>query len=689
MMLGFLNSFILPALAAAALPILIHLFNKRKTKTVPFSSVRFLKMLESKRIRQLRIYEYLLILIRTLFIIALVLAFARPSLKSSIGSTDDADVTAVIVLDDSYSMQSYEQSLTYFQQAKQTLKRILATFLNDDKVFFLLPGQLSDSSMTLDLNRLEFIDALKPGYTLPDFNRTFKRAQQIFQNQINLNQELYFISDYKINQHQLSDSALAFCDHQNIRFYEINLAEGNTFRNLAIDTAFVSNQIAEINKSLTITVRLRNHMQSDSLETRVHLFRGDQRLAMQSVRIAPGGYSDVELAMIPKSEGLLPLHLELDNDVLLADNFYYLNVFVSGKINILSVGSELPFELKTALNTLSEQSLLEINTVSATEFMQIDLEHYDLLFLYDPGDKLTQNNYKLSAFSAENKALIIVPGARSEQEKLNELMAALTGIEPFGLLKSIENKDAFFSPQADWTSSSLLNALYENLTLQPQLPEIYKYFILKPPGQSRLRFGNGDPLITDYALKNSKQRCFVFSTSFDPEWSNLSYHGLFIPLLHRIFSMAARSLEAEFMTSSGKAIKISLPALYDGRDLSLVLPGGTTYPINARNEQSGLSVTIRPPLKPGHYKVNQQQKELAGFAVNFSAAELDPPYIDFSTQIEEYIQLKSSLELEKRIRQNRSGRELWLFFAGLALFLLILEIVIVKQIEGKNERNRA
>ena len=65
-MFSFLNSFILPALAAIAIPIIIHFFNRRKTKKIQFSSLRFLKMLENQRIRQVRLLQILLILIRTL-----------------------------------------------------------------------------------------------------------------------------------------------------------------------------------------------------------------------------------------------------------------------------------------------------------------------------------------------------------------------------------------------------------------------------------------------------------------------------------------------------------------------------------------------------------------------------------------------------------------------------------------------
>ena len=69
-------------LAAAAIPVLIHLLNFRKLRTVEFSSLRFLKELQRSSIRRIRIRQWILLALRTLLIVALVLAFSRPALRA-------------------------------------------------------------------------------------------------------------------------------------------------------------------------------------------------------------------------------------------------------------------------------------------------------------------------------------------------------------------------------------------------------------------------------------------------------------------------------------------------------------------------------------------------------------------------------------------------------------------------------
>ncbi len=85
----FLNPAILLGLLAASIPIIIHLLNFRKLKKVEFSSISFLKELQKSKIKKIKIKQWLLLLLRTLLIILLVLAFARPTLEGTnlIGST--------------------------------------------------------------------------------------------------------------------------------------------------------------------------------------------------------------------------------------------------------------------------------------------------------------------------------------------------------------------------------------------------------------------------------------------------------------------------------------------------------------------------------------------------------------------------------------------------------------------------
>jgi hypothetical protein len=74
----FLNPFFLFGLAASSLPVLFHLFARRRSRKVEFSSLRFLQKLEKTSMRAVKIRQLLLLIVRTLLIAALVLAFARP-----------------------------------------------------------------------------------------------------------------------------------------------------------------------------------------------------------------------------------------------------------------------------------------------------------------------------------------------------------------------------------------------------------------------------------------------------------------------------------------------------------------------------------------------------------------------------------------------------------------------------------
>ncbi len=183
-MFSFLNSFILPALAAIAIPIIIHFFNRRKTKKIQFSSLRFLKMLENQRIRQVRLLQILLILIRTLFILLIVLTFARPALKSTFMESGSARTTAVIILDDSYSMHAFNGSISMFQAAKDQIDAILNTFNTDDRVFIIPFSNIPENLTPINLNQslADIIKKYNITHSSPVVTDVFKSANKIFED---------------------------------------------------------------------------------------------------------------------------------------------------------------------------------------------------------------------------------------------------------------------------------------------------------------------------------------------------------------------------------------------------------------------------------------------------------------------------------------------------------------------------
>ena len=108
-MLFFLNPLFLWGLAALSIPLVLHLFQRRRTVVIPFPTLRFLKLAQKRSSSRIRFENLILWLLRSLLLALLTLAFAMPVLrKSSAGNwlaRSRRDV--VIVIDTSYSM-AYE-----------------------------------------------------------------------------------------------------------------------------------------------------------------------------------------------------------------------------------------------------------------------------------------------------------------------------------------------------------------------------------------------------------------------------------------------------------------------------------------------------------------------------------------------------------------------------------------------------
>ena len=92
-------------LPLASIPILIHVFNKLNIQTVEFSSIRFLKLIESDSINNLKLLQLLLLIIRTLIILFIILMLARPTVKGLFSNFiyDNESTVSIIYYDDKCS----------------------------------------------------------------------------------------------------------------------------------------------------------------------------------------------------------------------------------------------------------------------------------------------------------------------------------------------------------------------------------------------------------------------------------------------------------------------------------------------------------------------------------------------------------------------------------------------------------
>jgi hypothetical protein len=115
--MGFLAPWFLAGLVALGLPVYVHLLRKQTTVPRPVSSLMFFEQGTQSSIRHRRLRYWLLFALRTLLLLLLVLAFAKPFFRHK--SVLAADKLLLVAIDDSFSMNAKEGGATRLEEAKR------------------------------------------------------------------------------------------------------------------------------------------------------------------------------------------------------------------------------------------------------------------------------------------------------------------------------------------------------------------------------------------------------------------------------------------------------------------------------------------------------------------------------------------------------------------------------------------
>src|SRR4051794_39592437 len=121
----FLNLALLGGLAAAAIPIVIHLFHKSRFDVVKWGAMHLLESVLRTNHRRLRIEQIILLLIRVGIPVLLALTMARPVWKGLQPLLGEKKTSTVVLLDNSYSMEAGPNGVSNFSVARDELARIV------------------------------------------------------------------------------------------------------------------------------------------------------------------------------------------------------------------------------------------------------------------------------------------------------------------------------------------------------------------------------------------------------------------------------------------------------------------------------------------------------------------------------------------------------------------------------------
>jgi hypothetical protein len=179
-MIGFLNPLWLWALPLAALPLILHLVARRQPPTVTFPAVRYLQQVTRDHRRRLKLRHWLLLLVRTLLVLALVLAAAGPTVARD-GLPGHAPAALILIVDNSPSSGAVTGGTPMLDRLRGAAAAVLDKATTEDALWLLTADGLARRASAAVLRTT--IDSLAPSETRLDLGLALAQARDILANE--------------------------------------------------------------------------------------------------------------------------------------------------------------------------------------------------------------------------------------------------------------------------------------------------------------------------------------------------------------------------------------------------------------------------------------------------------------------------------------------------------------------------
>ncbi|MCK4385189.1 MAG: VWA domain-containing protein, partial [candidate division Zixibacteria bacterium] len=646
-MFNFLNPIFLFAAGAAVLfPLLIHLFNRQKVKKVYFSSLLFLRSLEKTRMRRVKIKEYLLLLIRSLVILLVVAAFARPALRGGFASKvgAHAKTSIVILLDNSYSMRYETKEGSLFDLAKKKAIKIISQLKEGDEaglILFASEPELTRKKPTYDFKGLlNQLDESLPSYKVTDIGSALKKAFEILKDSKNLNQETYLISDMEKSGWYFADKSPPSLEGKGAKLYLLNVWSEER-QNLCIEKIDFGNQLIEKGRPFQIKAQVANFTSQPVKSLLVGLYLDGRRVNQTDIDIERGGKATVEFMQTVETAGIHTGFFEITDDDLMIDNRRYFAFKIPEKIEVLLVGEHQrnTHHLRLALNPQQKSDVhMVVSEADRKSLAGIDFNKYKVIIFSNLSRLSDVGLTNLERFVKRGGGVLFILGNNVEPEfYAQRIFKRFFDLDLKAPLTPTKNVGGFFTlEKIDWNHP--IFQVYQNVE-KKFLPQIKFSSLFELPQRKNMkvisRFNLGKPALIEKDLGSGK--VMLFATSLDEKESDLVIHPFFIPFVNRTVEYLASDLSRlseDFLV--GSKIERELDQKLSREKIKLVDPENQQTHLAPIIQKDKLMLKIQDTEKPGIYKIKTEEKsggvfEVADrFAVNIDPKDSDPQKIEKS-----------------------------------------------------------
>jgi len=687
-MFSFLNPSWLWALPIAAAPVVLHLIFLSRARRVLFSDLTLLRAAYARALPSTRVRQWLLLLLRTLALGCLVLAFSRPVLHRSRSGTEpeggvrsEQGLDVVLLVDDSWSMGAVVRGKPRFDWACAAGRELITGLRPADRVAVAAFSDRLEGVLAWTGGRgpaSETLSRFRLGSRVSDVSGPLAAAYAFLSREKSARKRIVVL---------LSDNArhlmrgLPEEDLRRLPGYDPEV----TLLGLAWEDPVDNAGIAELSLAeepgpggTPVLAARVSTVGSGRPDWQVSLWMGDKRVDSRSIELAPG-LGPPRLYPLPPSAGPeIWGRLGLRSDRLAADDDFYYAMRVHPKPRVLlAYGS--PSYLEAGRGGYSFKKLLEgarglPYVFDMTELGRVEslrLEDFDVIVLDECRTLPAPAAEAIKRYVLRGGGLWVIAGTRAGPETFRPLQDLLPasvgemgsyhgGASPLIPGPGLPPQEGRFS----WDEFELRNVSLGR-----------RYDVeLRPGSQVWFRDALGAPLLSCGTFGHG--RVLLWASAVDVAWTNLALKPVFTAWA----DVALRHLSGTSDRAQWRTLEVGEPIVRrwaPGEQaparVQVRAPGGRSTVLLVENREISFPDTREPGL---YFLAPLAGGEAAGveaYAVNLDRAGPEGDW----TPVKKlpWAALRPEALREDFLR-SVYGREVRTLLLGLAALLLVLETLL-------------
>ncbi|XXF77319.1 BatA domain-containing protein [Myxococcaceae bacterium GXIMD 01537] len=644
------NPWMLLGTLGALIPLLVHLFDRRRPRAHPFGPMAFVLRSQKRTASRLKLKRLLLYALRTFIFLAIPLALAKPefSRDAAAAAVVKGPAATAIVLDASLSMR-WSDGTSLFERGRDEARDALKDLLPEEPATVLVctEAPAAPPPPGFDRGRLRaLVDEAKPTYGSADLSRCLDLAARALEESPMAGKRLVVVSDLTAGSLRLEAPAPVVKGPAGEPVKpEVVLRDAASGQeqlpNHAIVDLKVEPALQAGPRAFQFTFTVKNFGPEAAKDLEAVVRAGGTTLAKGFVDVPAGGAAQKTLTVRFAQGGPVSGEVALAPDRLAEDDTRAFVLSVPKALKALVVNGsphatryrDESFFVDAALS--APGSPVQVAVRDAEAGLREDFSTYDVVLLLNTPAPGAEEARRLNTFVEGGGGLFVSMGDRVDPEAYNSRLGALLP-RPLRLVRtSAERED----PEADAHAAKLAQVKVEHPLFTPFTgraeeglvgARFYRYMLLEADGPAAAgasevlaTYEDGAPAVA--VARRGKGRVALFTSTVDRDWSDFAIRTSFLPLMQRFAAYLTGSLEEREELRVRVGETLALRPEGQQKVSTVRAPSGGEVPV--KPQQDG-SVLVGPVEEPGaHLVTGTEGKPLP--ALTF-AATLDPGESDLA-----------------------------------------------------------